>query len=603
MAPLGSLGYFAGHLWALPDSLAIAILTVLSFMAGIINSYGIAYSKGTLQALVGGAIAFGLAPEIHNIIAYWQVAALYLAGAVFYALLLGIEALIDQWHPQRQLLADYLMALAKFANAGAEPKEAALREQCRQAVIDQYEALYSELTDSRDVNSPDNQQYATMLQAGDSVFSALLAHHDPSLLLANGHWLQQLSYAVRHKHPLPAQPCHLAENNRLVSRVKLLATNIQLLDVTKTKADHLTGQVFNMSALWSKLSSHHHSFKLSHLIVSPEVISNAAKLALCMGLAYSMKYWVTGNHWYWIPLTVALVMKPELGSVFVRSVLRIIGTAIGVLIGSAMLMLVPKGIFLLLILIALAACVPWAVLRSYALQAILLTPLILILLDLASPGVLNINYANQRLMDTAIGGVIVLVFGYFIWPKSHEQQLASSYQAAMQGLANYLRAVCEPEANTAPRLRREVYRQLSNLRSQLQTLLSEPPPAGREAAKWFPIIMAAEQLTDRITIYADNWSQDDPLPDAEEVERLALWMQSIMAEGAPLLETVGNAELITSSTEPSAISTESAEVAALPTTISAAPAPQQAAFVADITYKLTLLARLLHTTTSTAARS
>lgn len=541
VAPIGALGYFAGHLWQLPDLVALAILAWLSFMAGIINSYGPAYSKGTLQALIGGTVAFGLAPQIHHLIPFWQVSALYLVGATFYALLLIIEALVDRRHPQRQLLADYLMTLAKLATACAEAShdsaKAALREQSRQAVIDKYEVLYSVLIDSHYASAQHHQDQTAILQAADGAFSAILAHQAPDLLLANGHWLAQLSSAVHHKHALPAQPNHLPENNRLVSRINLLASSIELLDIPKAKMERPLSQRWNIAARWQ-----HRSLAFSHLIVGPEVIANAAKLALCMTLAYSMKYWLDDQHWYWIPLTVALVMKPELGSVFVRAVLRIIGTAIGVLLGSAILILLPKGMGLLAILIALAACIPWAMLRSYALQSILLTPLVLILLDLTSPGVLNINYASQRLMDTAIGGTIVLVFGYFIWPRSHERQLASAYQVAMQALADYLRAVCEPESITLSGLRRDVYRQLSNLRSQLQKQFSEPPPASREAAKWFPIIMATERLADRITIYVDNWHTDNPQPDANELEALAQRMQFLLGGNDALISVAENSE-------------------------------------------------------------
>lgn len=116
--------------------------------------------------------------------------------------------------------------------------------------------------------------------------------------------------------------------------------------------------------------------------------------------------------------------------------------------------------------------------------------------------------------------------------------------------------------------------------------------------------MAVESVADRITIYADNWSEEDPLPDAEEVERLAMWMQSIVAEGAPLaavqsLNTGSTAELITRSAAISAGSAVlSEEAAALSPAIFAAPAPQQTAFVADLAYELTLFVRLLHATTS-----
>ena len=44
---------------------------------------------------------------------------------------------------------------------------------------------------------------------------------------------------------------------------------------------------------------------------------------------------------YWVLLTVAIVLKPDFGSVFTRAIQRGAGTLLGVLIGSALLRRAP----------------------------------------------------------------------------------------------------------------------------------------------------------------------------------------------------------------------------------------------------------------------
>ena len=535
-APIGSLGYFAAELWHAPDPLAIAILVVFSFLAGIINSYGAAYSKGTLQALLGASLAFGLAPELHGVIASWKMAALYLCGTAFYMVLLALEAIIDKRRPQRQLLADYLYTLAAFTQAHAsytqskntteEKIKKNLQEKARSAVIDKYELLYAMLIDTRTANivrSKENQNNAAILQAGDSIFSIVLALNDNVVLNALTVWLEQLANAIKHKRPLPVAPQPLNLNSRLHLRATSLIESIASLDSviaiktpTAKKKSH-----WQQSDQWK-----------DHLIVGQDVLKSAAILALCMGLAFSTKYVLHENHWYWVPLTVSLVMKPELGSVFVRAILRFTGTAIGVVIGAVILAFVPKSLAMVAIIMALAACLPWAMLRSYALQTLLLTPLVLILIDLTTPGLRNVDYAAQRLIDTAIGGAIVLIFGYFIWPRSHEKQLATTYKLAMSTLADYFELACAPEQDSHE-TRRLLYSQLSNLRAQLQKQLSEPSPADKEAAKWFPIIASAERLADNITIYIENKSQDSSLPKKSYVEIIVQKMLTITEHPEP----------------------------------------------------------------------
>jgi|GEM_PF-2362831 len=148
---------------------------------------------------------------------------------------------------------------------------------------------------------------------------------------------------------------------------------------------------------------------------APAVALPAAALALCLAAAYSSKYFIPENHWFWIPLTVGLIMKPDLGNIVNRSVLRCLGTAVGVLIATAILMFVPKDVWMALFIAVFAGVLPWCMARSYAFQAVVLTPLVLLLVDVIVPGEQNVNYGIQRFFDTLIGASIVLLLGYVFW--------------------------------------------------------------------------------------------------------------------------------------------------------------------------------------------
>ncbi|MFW8566263.1 FUSC family protein [Orrella sp. 11846] len=147
---------------------------------------------------------------------------------------------------------------------------------------------------------------------------------------------------------------------------------------------------------------------------TPSVTNTVGAIILSVSLtiAYASHFVISASHWFWIPLTVGLIVKPDLGNIFERSVLRAIGTVFGVLIATALLMVFSKGGWLAFSLALLAGVLPWCMARSYALQAIVLTPLVLLLVDMIMPGAHNINYGLQRLIDTVIGGVIVILTGY-----------------------------------------------------------------------------------------------------------------------------------------------------------------------------------------------
>lgn len=148
--------------------------------------------------------------------------------------------------------------------------------------------------------------------------------------------------------------------------------------------------------------------------LSPLQWCQAIALAVCVGVAYACHWVDKTGHWFWIPLTVGLVMKPDLGSIHDRAIQRVIGTLVGVAIGAIILIFVPKDYTFAIIMGLLTGVLPWAMKRSYILQAVFLAPLILMLIDIIQVhDKTPIYYATQRLIDTVIGGVIVLIFAYY----------------------------------------------------------------------------------------------------------------------------------------------------------------------------------------------
>lgn len=564
--PIAATGFFAGYLATLPWPTLIAAMAALAFLSAIVSSYGAAFSTGAMQALVYASIAIGL-PETGP---PWQSAGLYAAGVAFYAAMLGLEALIDRRRPQRTLLANYIAALARFAHAQSMEaardlkrvgENASMRmaaapdaETARRAVTDQSRALYAALLEARRTGrTRELVNNAGVLDAADSLFSGIVATRDVAALAKIASWLADLSAAVRRRAPAPPA---LPGAEGLVVRAARFAATIKAGGLVRASGDDVAETTGSRGALssetdtatpeentaksrgrpagWFNLGGIRAGLllRMRHLAVGRETLVGAAALALCMGLAFAMKPLVADNHWYWIPLTVAIVMKPDFGSVFVRAVLRSAGASIGVIIGAAIMILLPKGVLLVIVIAVLAALTPWAKGVSYGVQTVALTPLVLILLDLMAPTPLTVDYGMQRFVDTLIAGGIVLVFGYFIWPRSHARQLAADVAAAMAALADYLEAASGPaDDGAADRAGRSCYVRLSDLRVLLGRSMAEPPPAGREAAAWFPAIAGAERICDHITAYLALRQADHPPLPANEVAAVAARLRSITGTG------------------------------------------------------------------------
>jgi Fusaric acid resistance protein-like len=91
------------------------------------------------------------------------------------------------------------------------------------------------------------------------------------------------------------------------------------------------------------------------------------RLMVCVGLAAVASEVLPLQRSYWVVLTVAIVIKPDNGSVFARALQRGIGTIAGAVLGAVILVAVPYGPWLLLPMAVLAAGQPYGRLRNFGL--------------------------------------------------------------------------------------------------------------------------------------------------------------------------------------------------------------------------------------------
>ena len=242
------------------------------------------------------------------------------------------------------------------------------------------------------------------------------------------------------------------------------------------------------------------------------------RLMACMGAAGVVSEVLPLQRSYWVPLTVAIVLKPDYGSVFARALQRGIGTVVGAVAGAVLLILV-HGAWLLIPFGVLAALLPFGRSRNYGLLATFLTPLVVVLIDLLSPG--GWQLAGDRLIDTLIGCAIVLLVGFAPWPMSWYSHLPGQYARAALDVCRYLEVALGAGAGSGPgggapparsRIRRSTYRALADLRAEFQRTMSEPPSISRRATAWWPAVIALEQVMDGITATALAVSRGAEVP-------------------------------------------------------------------------------------------
>jgi uncharacterized membrane protein YccC len=247
------------------------------------------------------------------------------------------------------------------------------------------------------------------------------------------------------------------------------------------------------------------------------------RLSICMAIATAATCALhSESHSFWLPLTVAVAVRPEYASVFVRTINRVAGTAAGALLAAAAIAGLGSG---WPVAIAAALSLGFAVLAApklYGLAVVGITCSALLSSCIGAADPLN---PAVRLIDTFLGCAIAIVFGYLMWP-GRANALATLAEPAAAVTA-YLRLALRPPGNRPDwdAVRDRAYQLAHQSRRSAEAAVLEPEPARTYAADALPRAVTLETLVDEVTAIADRVDSGAPPPTNEELAELTRRIQ------------------------------------------------------------------------------
>jgi uncharacterized membrane protein YccC len=473
-----------GHGW-----LAVLALVVVAGVSGLLSAFGDIGSVTGLQLLVYTSLGAGPVGALRPV---WHTAAGFLAG-VGWALILILPGWLRSPYgrEQRDVAAVYDALTGLLRAVGGDEFTAR-----RQALTSALNTAYDELLTARSTASGLNRQRARLLGALNA--SHLMAEAAVALGMAGSRppplvidVVSRLAGAIRSGARPPMIPPSWDQSPAMLALRDAMADAARALSRDWYRA-------------WPSARRPPAAGRVNWIFT--------LRLMACMGAAGVVSEVLPLQRSYWVPLTVAIVLKPDYGSVFARALQRGIGTVVGAVAGAVVLVLV-HGAWLLIPFAVLAALLPFGRSRNYGLLATFLTPLVVVLIDLLNPG--GWQLAGDRLIDTLIGCAIVLLIGFAPWPMSWYAHLPRQYARAALDVCRYLEVALVTGSGTGAgsasggstpparsRIRRSTYRALADLRAEFQRTMSEPPSISRRATAWWPAVIALEQVMDAITATA-----------------------------------------------------------------------------------------------------
>jgi uncharacterized membrane protein YccC len=518
-------GLIHGHGWT-----AVIALVLVAGLSAVLGSFGDLASVAGLQLLVYTALGFGPVGAERPA---WHLIAGFLLGSVWAVLLIVPGWLWSPRGKEQQDVAQVYSALAGKLSAIGTSRFATARQDVTAAL----NTAYDELLTARSVSSGRNRQMMRLIAALNashqiaeaSTTLGLAADRPPPLFIDV---LRRLGSTVLDGSPPPYIPPSWDSSAG-----------------ARALRDALAGAARVLSGSWSPTAERPRSRAWEPHIGRLGWIFTV-RLMACTLLAAVVSEILPLQRSYWVPLTVAIVLKPDYGSVFARALQRGVGTVVGAVFGAVLLILV-HGTWLLIPFAILAALLPFGRSRSYGLLAVFLTPLVVVLIDLLDP--VGWQLALDRLQDTLIGCLIVLVVGFAPWWSSWYAHLPGQFATAAAQVCTYLETALLPAADglggpvpDRSRLRRRTYRALADLRAEFQRTMSEPAVVSRRAAAWWPAVVGLEEVMDAVTATALEVRRGSlPAPAAVDVQAVSAALRTASAAaaaGEPVAGGVSSAE-------------------------------------------------------------
>jgi uncharacterized membrane protein YccC len=237
----------------------------------------------------------------------------------------------------------------------------------------------------------------------------------------------------------------------------------------------------------------------ANLTLRSAVFRHAVRLAVCVLAGQAIAHSLGAGRSYWLPMTVAIVLKPDFTGTFTRGVLRIAGTYAGLVLATAIFHLLNPPVALEIALLGafafLLRCFGPA---NYGIFVTAISALIVLLFALI--GIPPAEVIAERGLHTLLGGGLALV-AYALWPTWERSHVNDTLAALLDSYRDYFRVVrnayIEPERSFArelDRVRLSARLARSNAEASIERFAAEPGTPAASIAPLNAILASSHRL-------------------------------------------------------------------------------------------------------------
>ena len=531
-------GYLHYEKW-----ISFFVLGILSFCIALISVYGFRASLISFSGLLALVLSFALTLERLEI---YQYALLVGLGGIWYLLLTTLwhkafpKAETEEFLTETYLLtAKFLETRGKLADFKADTKRLQKELLDLQAhLTENHSTLREILILSRKSSGPSNyedQKLLVFVQLIEMLENAIanpaayermqgLFKDHPQYITKFQSLNFEMAAQLRKIARAGSDPKKLPNNENLISCFANIKTEIEFLEKGLLYGDYILLQNFldyqekqyeklkrikwllddpnptEIGTIDRKTARRFVAFPeydpmllVRNLSFNSNIFRHALRLSVTLMTGYALGSVFPFQNPYWILLTIIVIMRPSYGLTKSRSIDRIVGTLIGVVIAVGLVFVIQNPYIFAILGIGSLVVAFSMTQKNNKTSAVFITLSVIFIYAILEPNVLGV--IKFRLIDTVVGAALSYLAMRILWPTWESVSMRKSIEKSVQAnqiflqkiIAYYLQKGKLPTSYALARKR--AFLETSNLNSAFQRMAQEPKSKQREIDKIYEMVV------------------------------------------------------------------------------------------------------------------